>query len=181
MLLAALPFLGMVLAACGSEGSADAGPSAPMTATAATPAQGCAGPDQQVRVPSYGPSGYVGDLPGDMPPNYAANHAFQRRLDLCGEDLARAAAAATQAKQALSRLADTGPRSVERALVGLGRRPDHVTVTAGASGTTFVVEVAGPPGRMSSCLDGSVGPTGATVEPHGIYSEGGCFKPDGGH
>lgn len=176
MLLAALPFIAMVLAACGTEGPARIGASAAPTATAR-----CAGPDQQVRVPSYGPSGYVGDMPGDMPPNYAANHAFQRRLRLCSDNLARAAAEAARVREALDRLPDRGAPSVQQALVALGHRPDHMTVTAGLSGTTFVVEVAGSLERMPFCLDGTVGADAVSVLPGGIYSEGGCHKPVGGH
>lgn len=174
MLLAALP-LSVALAACGATASGEAESPVP-----ATPTTVCAGPDKQVRVPSYGPSGYTGDLPGDMPPNYAANHAFQRRLRLCGDELVAATAEAVRAKKAFDALAGAGAASVERTLVDLGYRRDHLTVTPGAA-TTFVVEVAGSGGDLSFCLDGIVGPDGVTVRADGLYSEGGCLKPEGGH
>lgn len=181
MLLVALPLLGV--AGCGAEPSVDAATSVTATSAdrSAGPADRCAGPDQQVGVPSYGPSGYVGDLPGDMPPNYAANHAFQRRMRLCGDDLTHAAAEGARLREALGGLEPRTVETVQRALVGLGHDPRSMTVTPGASGVTFVLEAAGRPEALNFCLDGTVGPDGATVTVGGIYSEGGCIKPVGGH
>lgn len=166
------------LTGCGAEGGT---PSAAPTAASA-PAARCAGPDQQVRVPAYDPEkGYVGDLPGDMPPHYAENHAFQQRIRLCGDDLERATAAATRAQAALDGLARVTPEAVRSALVGLGHDRRFMSVTPAGKTVTFVAEVAGSAGQVNVCLDGTVGPDGASVLGSGIYSEGGCHKPVGGH
>jgi hypothetical protein len=177
LLLAAL----FCLSACGDEGGTpSAAPTGPAAASA--PAARCAGPDQQVRVPAYDPEkGYVGDLPGDMPPQYAANHAFQQRLRLCGEDLERAMAAATRAQERLDGVAPVTPAAVRSALVGLGHDGRSMTVTAAGETVTFVAEVAGSAGQMNVCLDGTVGPDGASVLGNAMYAEGGCIKPVGGH
>lgn len=182
VLLAAL--LSWSVTACGARsGTPEAAPASPVTSGA--PAARCAGPDQQVRVPSYGPSGYVGDLPGDMPPNYAANHAFQRRLDLCGDDLVNATAAAERARRALRHLPETSAPAVRRAVEeALDPDGEALIVTASGEAVTFIARTSIPSpdivGRIA-CLEGTVGPDGVRVEPHGQYSEGGCIKPVGGH
>lgn len=174
LLLAALP----LLHGCG-DGSATP-PAAPAAASA--PADRCVAPAPEVAVPSYDPEhGYVGDLPGDMPPHYAENHAFQRRLTLCGDDLERATAAAVRARQALDGLHPVTPETVRGTLVGLGQEGRLLMVAAAGETVTFVAEVAGPPGQMNVCLDGTVGPAGADVQGSGMYAEGGCLKPVGGH
>lgn len=136
-------------------------------------------------MPSYGPSGYVGDLPGDMPPHYAANHAFQRRLDLCGDDLVNATAAAERARRALRDLPETSAPAVRRAVEeALDPDGEALIVTASGEAVTFIARTSIPSpdivGRIA-CLEGTVGPDGVRVEPHGQYSEGGCIKPVGGH
>ncbi|GGO93259.1 hypothetical protein GCM10011584_31550 [Nocardioides phosphati] len=183
MLLAALPFFVLLLAGCGEAVSSGQAGSSATVEDSTGPTARCAGLDRQVSEPSYGPSGYVdGDTPGDAPPNYAANHAFQQRMRLCGDDLVRANAEAARAKQALRRLPEANAAAVERVLGQVLHVDDGLMTVAGSGEVVdFVAESTVPGVTLVVCLDGTVGPDGVVVEANGPYAEGGCTKPVGGH
>lgn len=171
LLLAAL----FAFTACGTTDGAELTGSGAAPAPS-SPAARCAGPDQEVRVPAYDPDeGFVGDVPGDMPPHYAANHAFQQRIRLCGENLTAATAEATRMAEALQAVREPQAADVRRVLAELGHPAAETTVAESPDGVAFTVMVA------PACLDGVVGTGGVVVRPLGIYSEGGCTKPVGGH
>lgn len=111
----------------------------------------------------------------DMPPHYVENHAFQRRMRLCDEDLQRTRAVAKMTRRGIERRDAVTVSEVERALLDLGHEPGSVTVAAEGGLVRFTVLVS--PG----CVDGDLGPEGLRVEARGLYAEGGCIKPVGGH
>lgn len=172
----------LLLSGCGSAGRQPESAPAP-TASSAGPER-CAAQAPEPPIPSYdAESGFAADTPGDMPPHYAENHAFQRRLQLCDEYLERATAEAARARRALVARAASDVDEVRKVFAELGYDPALQTVTSAGEGSTFVVEVAAPADdQPATCLEGSVGPDGAVVTAHGVYLEGtGCLEPQPGH
>ena len=117
----------------------------------------------------------VGEVTGDMPPHYVENHAFQQRLRLCDDDLARTRAEAERTREGLGQRGALTAAEVVAALAELGHEPGSTTVADEGGVVRFTVLVA--PG----CLDGTVAADEVRVEARGLFAEGGCVKPVGGH
>jgi hypothetical protein len=120
------------------------------------------------------------DLTGDMPEHYAENHAFQRRVDLCGDVLERARAEQERTSRALEALRRDGGvtvPAVRDALARLGYAPQAMGVTGAPGAVSFWVEL------NPFCIEGDLGSAAVYVGHAGVYySEGiGCVRPEGGH
>ncbi|MGH4031516.1 hypothetical protein ACQB60_21560 [Actinomycetota bacterium Odt1-20B] len=123
------------------------------------------------------------DTPGDMPPNYADNHAYRSTVPLKGESRCTGLAESARIRGALAPLAQTReatPEQVRAALKKLGYRASAITTGGfGAGRVSYVVDLS--PVCLRGSVDGAVG-TGVTVEAHGVHIEGtGCEEPRGGH
>lgn len=132
--------------------------------------------------PAAGASESAGDGDGAQPenPKYAENHAFKKTTDVSadqrcrGEEHAAAIAAALKAA-APADLKDE--RRTLRVLEDLGYAEDGLSAQQAGPGTVgwdVFVPGAGP------CISGSTDPS-AEIEVHGVYMEGGCTEPVGGH
>ncbi|MDT0341838.1 hypothetical protein [Streptomyces litchfieldiae] len=162
-LLAALAVL--LLAGCGEEAADDA--AAPPSEAPASEAPTGEGAGDEV---SGGES--------EFGERYSENHAFRDTLDLDPAEQRRGEEEAERARQALETLrtgGEFGPEEVNGALTGLGYQADAVFTAAFGDQVTFAVSLS------PVCLEGIVGPAAVTVEAHGVYMEGGCREPAGGH
>ncbi len=170
--------LALAASSCGSAAAPDASAD-PSTAPSGTPS---GAPATRMGGCPVGatPSATFTDLTGDMPEHYAENHAFQRRMDLCGEVLDRARSEQRRTSRALEAVRADGAVSVAAvrdALVHLGYPATAMGVTEAPGAVSFWVEL------NPFCIEGDVGSAAVDVEYAGVYySEGiGCVRPEGGH
>ncbi|MFB9521335.1 hypothetical protein [Streptomyces cremeus] len=110
---------------------------------------------------------------------YAENHAFKRQARLSSEARCRGEAHAQRIRKALTGPGAKSPANeadLAAALVRLGYEVDSGSVhrIGGTLGFSSFVPGTGP------CVTGRLG-SPATFETHGVYLEGGCTKPQGGH
>lgn len=164
--------LALSVSSCGSAPGPSAEPSA---LPSSAPATGMGGCPVGARA-----SATFTDLTGDMPEHYAENHAFQRRMDLCGEVLDRARAEQRRTSRALETLRVDGGvtvPAVRDALVHLGYPAEAMGVSGAPGAVSFWVEL------NPFCIEGDLGSAAVDVEYAGVYySEGiGCVRPEGGH
>ncbi|GAA2815758.1 hypothetical protein [Saccharopolyspora taberi] len=113
---------------------------------------------------------------GDMPPNHADNRAYLETRKLSVDERCKGEAEAGKIRTAVEQLrvdGRLGAADVRNALAGLGYQA--VDVSEMTAGTNFVVDL------LPICLEGSVTTTATEVEAHGVYMEGGCARPSGGH
>ncbi len=127
--------------------------------------------------PSTTPSGT--GSPDPEAAKYAENHAYLTTVRMTPEAECRGGAHAKRIAAALTQRAAKAPLgadAVSDVLAGLGYpgREHLVEGSAGALGFTFMLPGVGP------CITGKVGPP-VVVEAHGVYVEGGCNRPRGGH
>lgn len=124
----------------------------------------------------------AGEDPGAAPenPKYAENHAYKQTTDVSPGELCRGEAHAALIDAALQ---DAVPadlkdeRRIRRVLEDLGYAPDTVSAQqAGASAVGWDVMVAG----AGPCISGNTDWPGE-IDVHGVYMEGGCTEPAGGH
>ncbi|MET9607493.1 hypothetical protein ABZZ17_20890 [Streptomyces sp. NPDC006512] len=126
------------------------------------------------------------DSPGELPADpearkYAENHAYKQRAGLSDEGKCRGDAHAVRVRKALSGTGGAAgpqnPAELTALLQGLGYPVSSGDVYAsGGSGLGFAVWIP----ETGPCLSGVLG-TPARVEAHGVYMEGGCREPSGGH
>jgi hypothetical protein len=111
---------------------------------------------------------------------YAENHMYRATRPLTDAQRCVGEAKARQVTAALEELRPSGDVSaaeVRSALVGLGYPSDRVdSAGAGTGRVAFSVEAA-----PLVCLEGSLDGGAAAVEVHGMYLDGGCTEPQGGH
>ncbi|MGW7357040.1 hypothetical protein ACWGI0_10435 [Streptomyces sp. NPDC054802] len=125
--------------------------------------------------------GPAGDGPQPENPKYAENHAFKKQLPMDGDALCRGTAHAERIARGLTvpgGSAAPDAQQVLDGLVGLGYPEDSVHVSDWSDRVRFTVSVpqAGP------CVTGDiVVGQDMDVSPHGVYMEGGCLEPVGGH
>lgn len=117
---------------------------------------------------------------GPENPKYAENHAYKQTTDVSPDELCRGEAHAALIDAAL-RDADPADLKDEKRirllLEDLGYAPDTVSAQqAGPSAVGWDVTVAG----AGPCISGNTGWPGET-DVHGVYMEGGCTEPVGGH
>ncbi|KQV09922.1 hypothetical protein ASE03_26350 [Kitasatospora sp. Root187] len=127
--------------------------------------------------PSTKPGG--SSSPDPEQAKHAENHAYLTTVRMTPEAECRGGAHAKRITAALTlraAKASLGADDVYDVLAGLGypRREHLVEGSAGALGFTFMLPGVGP------CITGKVGPP-VVVEAHGVYVEGGCNRPRGGH
>ncbi|MBT2405365.1 hypothetical protein [Streptomyces sp. ISL-21] len=197
----------LALTACGTKSAATASgaPSGAPSGTSATPAvdpsaQAAAAlarhdrlfPDVATRcagegalasatpTPTPTPSA-TGDAPTDPEAaKYAENHAFKMQADLTPEAKCRGEAHARRISTALTAAGKTAPRTqaeLSTALEGLGYPMGGDAVysfNGGDLGFDLLIPETGPclTGRLAAAL---------RIEAHGVYMEGGCREPRGGH
>ncbi|MGK5629938.1 hypothetical protein, partial [Streptomyces sp. URMC 123] len=124
------------------------------------------------------PGGGARSGPPDGPPNHADNRAFRGTVPLTAESRCRGEREARRVTAALAapRPGTVSDSAVRDALAGLGYAPDTIEVDPPASGrVTFTV------GLYPVCLEGSTDGRTSEVDVHGVYMEGGCERPAGGH
>ncbi|MCX4776718.1 hypothetical protein [Streptomyces sp. NBC_01264] len=124
-----------------------------------------------------------GELPADPEARkYAENHAFKQQAPLTPGARCRGAAHAARIKAAMTggSGAKGAPHSADElraVLTGLGYGFEGGGVYgSGAVNVSFVLSVP----ESGPCVTGRLGPP-VTVEAHGMYVEGGCLEPRGGH
>ncbi|MEW2634089.1 hypothetical protein AB0903_21190 [Streptomyces sp. NPDC048389] len=121
------------------------------------------------------------DGPQPENPKYAENHAFKKQLPMDGDALCRGTAHAERIARDLTVPGGSAPPHAQRVLDGLirlGYPKESVHVSQSSDRVRFTVSVpqAGP------CVTGDiVAGQGTDVSPHGVYMEGGCVEPVGGH
>ncbi|MFD3514703.1 hypothetical protein [Streptomyces sp. NPDC058657] len=170
-----------------SSAAATSSPSTPAPeATAAKAAHDRAFPDVAARCDGAGgtarATGSAKPVPRVTDPEaakYAENHAFKQQARLSPEALCRGEAHAQRIRKALVGPGAKTPANeaaLTAVLVRLGYEADSGTVhrTGGSLGFSSFVPVLGP------CVTGRLG-SPATFEAHGVYLEGGCTEPRGGH
>ncbi|MFJ4775976.1 hypothetical protein [Streptomyces sp. NPDC088762] len=186
------------LTACGATHAGDTAgtPSAPPVLTSPAPDPSAAAaaaraahdeafPEVAARCAGSGPatagsSGGPAPLPTDPEAaKHAENNAFKQKRPLTGEARCRGDAHAQRIKKALTGPGVTVPATeaeLVAALTRLGYEPVNGSVyrTGGALGFSYLVPGTGP------CVTGWFG-SPAKVEAHGVYMEGGCTEPRGGH
>ncbi|WP_411104017.1 hypothetical protein [Streptomyces sp. cmx-4-9] len=110
---------------------------------------------------------------------YAENHAFKKQRQLTPRARCRGEAHAQRIRQALTAQGAAAPATedaLKSALSAWGYPPANGAVyrSGGALGFSYLVPGAGP------CVTGRLGQP-AEVQAHGVYVEGGCTEPRGGH
>ncbi|WP_329193297.1 MULTISPECIES: hypothetical protein [unclassified Streptomyces] len=138
----------------------------------------CAGKAEVLPTPVGTPAG----LPTDPEARkYAENHGYKTQAGLTPASRCRGEAHAERIKAALGGPDGKGtPRTTEELrslLTGLGYRPDGRDVYgSGPQDLAFVLSVP----ESGPCVTGYLG-TPVRIEAHGVYLEGGCHEPRGGH
>ncbi|MFJ8044271.1 hypothetical protein ACIRBX_27580 [Kitasatospora sp. NPDC096147] len=128
-------------------------------------------------VPAPKASGTMGGGPAENP-KYAENHAFKSTVPLTekarcrGEGHAARLAAAALPKDG----AAAGAASVLATLDSLGYPKENVELRVDTAPGLAAVLVPG----VGPCVTVRFGPK-PTTEVHGVYQEGGCVEPRGGH
>ncbi|MFE4635605.1 hypothetical protein ACFRJ1_19830 [Streptomyces sp. NPDC056773] len=125
----------------------------------------------------------AGELPADPEARkYAENHAYKQQAQLTPGARCRGDAHAARIKEAVTGGpgGKAAPRTAEElraVLAGLGYGFDGGGVYgSGAVNVSFVLSVP----ESGPCVTGRLGPP-VTVKAHGMYVEGGCLEPRGGH
>lgn len=132
---------------------------------------------------SASPGATAGELPADPEARkYAENHAFKQQAELTPAAKCRGEAHAARIRSAMAGGPDGkgAPHTVDElraVLTGLGYGFEGGGVYgSGAVNVSFVLSVP----ESGPCVTGRLGPP-VSVEAHGVYVEGGCLEPRGGH
>ncbi|WEV26149.1 hypothetical protein OYE22_13775 [Streptomyces sp. 71268] len=185
----------LALTACGQERADSASGQ-----RATTPAPS----STQLPSPSpVGPRGNVEPVVPDGAPHHGENNAFKSELDMSPANEKAARAEAARIKPVIARLWKArvwGPDRVRAALLELGYRDEGTgdegtgdesgdrTLSVSGLGTSGETDQqATPEGARVALYVGDACVTAFTrresyhVGVNGMYMEGGCFKPEGGH
>lgn len=190
----------LALTACGTTVAPGAGPAAASAAPSAAPgidyaaraaaaverhdklfsevAARCAGKAETIPTETSTPA----DAPTDPAARkYVENHGYKTQARLSPAAQCRGDAHAARIKAALGGSDGKGtPRTTEELrvlLTGLGYRVESGDVYgSGPQNPTFVLSVP----ESGPCVTGYLG-TPVNIEVHGVYLEGGCHEPRGGH
>lgn len=193
----------LALTACGTKsatGGASSGAPATPTSGPATPTSGPSAqaaaalarhdklfPDVATRCTGKGaPLSATPSTPGSAPADpeagkYAENHAFKMQVDLTPEAKCRGEAHAQRISKALTGAGRTAPQTVadlSTALEGLGYKVGGEAVDSYTNGGGLGFDLWIP--ETGPCLTGRLG-SPIRIEAHGVYMEGGCHEPRGGH
>lgn len=183
--LGAAAVAALALVACGDAPSSDAGSGGPRLAVGSGGLHGTLlpTPSGPATAGSPPPGATVDrdsgarDEGGDAPPNYADNHAFRNTLALSPEQQRDGDLAASRIAAALDPLRPAVPydeAAVAAALDAAGY--PHALVSADSGSASFDVTVA-----PRVCVSGTLRAGAVATEVHGVYVEGGCREPRGGH
>ncbi|MGW4645728.1 hypothetical protein [Kitasatospora sp. NPDC004289] len=190
LLLPAVAGLLLTAAACGSR-PAPSGPgamvppvqaSAAQRATEALAAHDARFPEVAQRCAAVTdatatPSAATGGGPAPENPKYAENHAFKTTLGLSATARCRGEAHAARLVAALPRDGmAAGEASVRATVENLGYPREIVQVQLDYAPGLLALFVPG----VGPCVTVRFGPT-VNAEVHGVYMEGGCLEPKGGH
>ncbi|MCJ0873790.1 hypothetical protein [Streptomyces sp. AP-93] len=144
---------------------------------------GGASPGATAREPSTDPAATARELPtAPEARKYAENHAYKQQAQLTPGARCRGDAHAARIKAAVMNGAGGkgAPHTAEElraVLTGLGYGFDGGGVYgSGAVNVSFVLSVP----ESGPCVTGRLGPPVAVLA-HGMYVEGGCLEPRGGH
>ncbi|MEO3839534.1 hypothetical protein [Streptomyces sp. CNZ287] len=113
-------------------------------------------------------------------PKYGENNAYKQTTDVTPDELCRGEAHAARIAAALEDAAPADLRDEERTrrlFEDLGYGPDTVSARQNDAALVWwdvMVAGAGP------CISGNTDPA-AGIDVHGVYMEGGCTEPVGGH
>ncbi|MEU8675050.1 hypothetical protein [Streptomyces sp. NPDC048560] len=127
---------------------------------------------------SAGPTGGATEPSNPEADRYRENHAFKQQAPLGPEQQCRGDAHADRITDALRETGGPGPsdeQHVRAVLEKLGYPAEVTEVYGSGQALGFSISVPGAP-----CVSGGVGPP-LNVEAHGVYMEGGCKEPQGGH
>ncbi|MFI2030947.1 hypothetical protein [Streptomyces buecherae] len=192
--------LTLPLAACGQE-RADSASSQGATPTPASTHSPSPTPTRSpTATPSHaGPRGNVEPVVPDGAPHYGENNGFKAEKTMSPASERAARAEAARVEPVIARLWKTGvwdPDRVRAALLVLGYRSQGAGGDAGdgtltVSGLDTGVETgqqATPEGARialyvgdDACVTAYTQPASYHVGVGGMYAEGGCFEPKGGH
>ncbi|MFF3859910.1 hypothetical protein [Streptomyces sp. NPDC002209] len=180
----------LALTACGTtaSGSGAAADPPPVPSPGRTPDHAARAAAAVARhdelFPEVAPTGSA--TPGEPPTDpgarkYAENHAYKNEATLTPATKCRGDAHAARIRKALG--GDDGkgaPKSKEELsglLTELGYRPETGDVYASSTGNlSFVLSIP----ESGPCVTGRV-TAPMSVKAHGVYMEGGCHEPRGGH
>ncbi len=152
--------------------------------------------------PSSSPAGPRGDVEPVVPdgaPHYGENNGFKAELDMSPANEQAARAEAARVEPVIARLWKArvwDPDRVRAALLELGYRSESAgggsgdgTLSVSGVGTSAETDQRATPegARVAlyvgddACVTAYTGPERYHVGVGGMYGEGGCFKPTGGH
>jgi hypothetical protein len=132
------------------------------------------------------PSRTAGNGPADLGPQpenpkYAENHAFKKQLPMDSDARCRGTAHAERIARGLTVPGGSAAPDAQRVLdglIGLGYPQESVHVSKWPDRVRFTVSVP----QTGPCVTGDiVVGRDMDVSPHGVYMEGGCLEPVGGH
>ncbi|MEU9716353.1 hypothetical protein [Streptomyces sp. NPDC047976] len=135
-------------------------------------------------------SGAAGDGAAPADPEsrkYAENHAYRQQTELSPAARCRGEAHAARIRAKLAAAPVTDPAGLTALLRGLGYPVGSGDVYEGNSvqgpGFALLLPGAGPcvSGRAQAPATAGPSPAPARAEAHGVYLEGGCREPAGGH
>ncbi|NGO75738.1 hypothetical protein G6045_08625 [Streptomyces sp. YC504] len=136
--------------------------------------------DKSTVRPSAEKSQAAGD--GSMPenPKWAENHGYLQTLRLSPRGACEGAAHRERLQGALSQQKVPSAAGVQDTLRALDYPQSRVLGLYESGGLVlFTLDLSHATSGV--CLDGSVRPQGVQLEEHGVYLEGGCERPKGGH
>lgn len=120
------------------------------------------------------------DEPAVENPKYAENHAFQQTTDVPEEQLCRGREHAQRINLILGPVAPQDRADAERVRALLAEHGYEASaVHAAQAGDAAVAWNVFVPGA-GPCISGNTDPGGG-IEVHGVFMEGGCTEPAGGH
>ncbi|MEU6239079.1 hypothetical protein, partial [Kitasatospora sp. NPDC047058] len=111
---------------------------------------------------------------------HAENSMYKQQIELTAEGRCRGAAHSARIAAALKARA-TGSPLGQADVVGLLESLGYprAGTTVGSSGTDLVFDLFVP--GTGPCVSGRLAASAVKVETHGVYMEGGCTEPKGGH
>lgn len=135
-------------------------------------AKACAG--RSTAQPTASPSASAHANPDPENPKYAENHGYLQTAPLNPAQQCRGEAHAARITAALAKGAPKDRDGARSLLTGLGYSDVTLTPSGTVIGFTLSVPGVGP------CLTGALS-TAPKIDVHGMYLEGGCDRPQGGH
>ncbi|QKW51614.1 hypothetical protein [Streptomyces buecherae] len=194
--------LTLPLTACGQERADSASNQGATPTPSSAPSPSSTHSPSPTRSPTPSPAGPRGNVEPVVPdgaPHYGENNGFKSELDMSPANERAARAEAARVEPVIARLWKAGvwdPDRVRAALLALGYRNQGAGGESG-DGTLSVsgLGTGGETGQQATpegarvalyvgddaCVTAYTQPASYHVGVGGMYAEGGCFKPTGGH